>query len=133
MVLSGDNDMSRKMVVMCYKDRTTTVNPIIDWTDRDVWDFLSYYGCKSNPLYECGFKRIGCIGCPMASKTRYMEFRLYPKYRENYIKAFDRMIIARKRDGLPVVWSSGEDCFKWWMQEDPNQMSFDMYQDYQKG
>ena len=60
-VLNDDNDINRRMVEHCYRTRKTMVNPIVDWTDEDVWAFLSHYGCKSNPLYECGFKRIGCI------------------------------------------------------------------------
>lgn len=68
------------------------VNPIVDWSDDDVWEFLRYYGCKLNPLYECGFNRIGCIGCPFAGKHRYVEFERYPKYKQNYINTFDRML-----------------------------------------
>ena len=60
-VLNDDNDINRRMVEHCYRTRKTMVNPIADWTDEDVWEFLNHYGCKSNPLYECGFKRIGCI------------------------------------------------------------------------
>lgn len=83
-------------------------------------------GDKSNPLYQCGYKRIGCIGCPMASKHRYKEFHDYPKYKLNYIRAFDRMLEHRKERGLTsnVDWSSGENVFKWWMGEDVNQISF---------
>ncbi len=118
-VLNNDNDESRRMVETCYKTRTTTLNPIIDWTDSDVWEFLKYYGCKSNPLYsECGYKRIGCIGCPMANiKARKEQFTRYPKYKENYIKAFDRMIKARKEQGKRVdeKWTSGEAVFEWWI------------------
>ena len=60
-ILNDDNDINRRMVEHCYRTRKTMVNPIADWTDEDVWEFLNHYGCKSNPLYECGFKRIGCI------------------------------------------------------------------------
>ena len=60
-VLNDDNDINRRMVEHCYRTRKTMVNPIADWTDEDVWEFLNHYGCKSKPLYECGFKRIGCI------------------------------------------------------------------------
>lgn len=101
------------------------VNPIVEWEDREVWSFLKYYGCKSNPLYECGYKRIGCIGCPMAGKSRYAEFERYPKYKENYIKAFDRMLVRLNEKALNrnVQWQSGEDVFKWWMGEDSNQLN----------
>lgn len=125
LIMNDDNDESRRMVEHCYRTTSTMVNPIVDWTDDDVWEFLRHYGCRSNPLYECGFKRIGCIGCPMASKHRYTEFRLYPKYKNNYIKSFDRMLIERKNGDLPTEWQSGEEVFKWWMQEDPNQITFD--------
>lgn len=70
LIMNTDNDESRRMVEQCYRTRKTMINPIIDWSDNDVWEFLKYYNCKSNPLYECGFKRIGCIGCPMAGKQR---------------------------------------------------------------
>lgn len=123
LILNDDNDKSRRMVEQCYRTRKTMLNPIVDWLDKQVWDFLHYYGCRSNPLYETGFCRIGCIGCPMAGKGRYTHFRLYPKYKFNYIRAFDRMIKARKDHGLPVIWNSGEECFMWWMEEDPNQLS----------
>lgn len=126
-ILNNDNDESRQLVEDCYLQHKTTINPIVDWTDNDVWEFLHHYGCKSNPLYECGWKRIGCIGCPLVSKHRYTEFRQYPKYKHNYILAFDRMLKRRKEKGLTnkMNWETGEDVFKWWMEEDPAQLSFD--------
>ncbi len=126
LVMNDDNDESRRMVEHCYRTTSTMVNPIVDWTDENVWDFLKHYGCKSNPLYECGWNRIGCIGCPMAGKHRYTHFRIYPKYKNLYIHAFDRMIKKRLVDGKETtLWKSGEECFKWWMKEDPNQITFD--------
>jgi len=119
-ILNDDNDESRRMVELCYRTRKTMVNPIIDWTDNDVWEFLNYYNCKSNPLYECGggYKRIGCIGCPMASDTARKEhFNRYPIYKENYTRAFDKMIEERKKNGKDVKenWATGEDVFNWWV------------------
>lgn len=43
------------------------LNPIVDWTDEDVWDFLdNIVKVPHCCLYDEGFKRIGCIGCPLA-------------------------------------------------------------------
>ena len=106
------------MVEHCYRTRKTMVNPIVDWTDEDVWEFLTHYGCKSNPLYECGFKRIGCIGCPMAGKhLRLEEFRRYPSYQKAYIHAFDKMLEKRAAEGKPTTekWSDGQAVFDWWL------------------
>lgn len=125
LIMNDDNDESRRFVEQCYRTTSTMVNPIVDWENSDVWSFLRHYGCKSNPLYECGFCRIGCIGCPMASKHRYFEFERYPKYKENYIKAFDRMLNTLRAKGLnnKMCWQSGEEVFKWWMGENVNRMS----------
>ena len=45
------------------------------------------------------------------------ELQLYPKYKENYIRAFDRMIKARKDNGLKVVWNTGEEVLHWWVSD----------------
>lgn len=115
-VLNDDNSDTRRFVEQCYRTRNVMVNPIVDWTDEEVWEFLEYYGCKSNPLYAQGYKRVGCVGCPMGgSKTQKKEFAAYPKIKQNYIKAFDRMVEARIRDGLETDWMNGEDAMDWWL------------------
>lgn len=127
-ILNLDNDENRRAVEFCYRTTTTLINPIIDWSDNDVWDFLNYYGCKSNPLYHCGFSRIGCIGCPLGGyKNMKTEFRLYPKYKDNFIRTFDKMIIARVNNNKPLndKWSSGESVFNWWLNLDDRQLLFD--------
>lgn len=45
-----------------------TVNPIVDWSDDDVWDYMHSEHLPVNPLYCEGQKRVGCIGCPMAGR-----------------------------------------------------------------
>lgn len=84
------------MVEMCYKTHTTTVNPIIDWTDGEVWEFIKDYNIPYCTLYDEGFKRLGCIGCPMGSKEqRLREFERWPKYKHLYMLAFQKMIDNR--------------------------------------
>lgn len=129
-VLNTDNDINRRFVEACYRTTSTLVNPIVDWTDADVWEFLNHYGCKSNPLYQCGEKRIGCVGCPLqGAKGMRRDFERLPKYKELYIRAFDRMLKRRTEKGLKAgSWTDGEAVFKWWIGDDPNQVSlFDIY------
>lgn len=125
-ILTNDNDEKRQLFERCQMRAKTVVNPIIDWSEADVWDYLHDCGCASNPLYQCGFDRVGCIGCPMASNKRYMQFRRYPKYKELYIRAFDKMIAS---DPSRYRWKNGQECFEWWMGEDPNQIKFDLGDD----
>lgn len=95
-MLHLDNIENRRMVEMCYKTHTTTINPIIDWTNDEVWEFIKEYNVPYCCLYDEGFKRIGCIGCPMGSvKQRQYEFDRYPKYKVLYLKAFEKMIENR--------------------------------------
>lgn len=54
LIMNCDNDESRRVVEHCYRTTSTMINPIIDWTDTDVWEFLHHYGCHGNPLYQCG-------------------------------------------------------------------------------
>lgn len=96
------------MVEMCYKTHTTTVNPIIDWTEGEVWEFLKEYNIPYCTLYDEGFKRLGCIGCPMGSKEqRIREFERWPKYKHLYMVAFQKMVdnrgggTASKRKDIP--------------------------------
>ena len=125
-VMNDDNAETRRFVEHCYRTTSTLINPIIDWTDEDVWTFLHHYGCESNPLYKCGFKRIGCIGCPMATKAeRVKHFNLYPKYKENYIRAFGRMLKKRDERQYETKWKTPEEVFAWWMGDDPNPLTID--------
>lgn len=124
--LNVDNDENRRQIERCISQGKIVLNPIIDWTTDDVWEFLHHYNCKSNPLYQCGYKRVGCVGCPMAGREgRLREFERYPKYKLNYIKAFNRMLAAR--DSPTTTWKSGQDVFDWWVspkaeQIDENQL-----------
>ena len=64
-ILNTDNDANRRMVEMCYRTHKTLVNPIIDWTDEDVWQFVQLYNVPYCELYDFGFKRLGCVSCPL--------------------------------------------------------------------
>ena len=93
------------------------VNPIYEWLDRDIWDYIKRENIKTNPLYERGYTRVGCIGCPMAGYQQVKkEFTDYPTYKQAYIKAFDNMM---KRYGTSNAtrWQNGEDVFNWWTEE----------------
>lgn len=57
-------------------------------------------------------------------RSQAKEFALYPKFRANYVRAFDRMLVARKEAGLSnnVQWTDGESVMKWWTGENVNQI-----------
>lgn len=65
------------------------VSPIIYWTEQDVWEFLNdVVKVPHCSLYDEGWHRIGCIGCPMSShKQKMIENERYPHVKRNWIKA----------------------------------------------
>lgn len=134
-VLVNDNEDSRRMLEQCYTRNKTTLNPIIDWDDRDVWMFLRGQGVKYCELYNHGYHRLGCIGCPMAStKMRERAFLTWPKYKALYLQAFERMLALRQERGKPFLLAkhsdttkSAIDVYNWWMEYDvtPGQLTFE--------
>lgn len=65
------------------------ISPIIHWTEKDVWEFLNkVVEVPHCSLYDKGWHRIGCIGCPMSSmKQKRIENLRYPHVKRNWIKA----------------------------------------------
>ena len=131
-VLTNDNTDSRKMIEQCYKRHKTTVNPIIEWSDTDVWEFIRANGIPYCSLYDEGFTRLGCIGCPMARRHgRAIEFARWPKYRDIYIRTFDEMLAERRKNGKTNgTWANatGLDVFRWWMEFDVLPGQYDLFE-----
>lgn len=65
------------------------ISPIIHWTEKDVWEFLNkVVQVEYCELYDEGWKRLGCICCPMSSaKHKRMEELRWPHVKRNWIKA----------------------------------------------
>lgn len=137
-VYNLDNDDNRRIVESCYRTHKVLINPLLEWDDEFLWWYIRKEQIILNPLYRCGHCRVGCIGCPMAGDKRWEEFAKYPKYKDAYIRAFDRMLIERKRRGLKngEKWATGQKVFKWWMEDEnvDGQLAFDelgmIYEEY---
>lgn len=115
-VLSNDNAEARDIIEYCYRRRKTIVNPIIDWETAEVWEFIREYKIPYCSLYDEGYSRLGCIGCPMGSvKQRMAELRRWPGIGVLYNKAIRAMLIDRAKAGLPMTWVDTIDVWAWWL------------------
>jgi len=113
---------NRKMAETCYKSKTKFfLNPIIDWTEKDVWQFIKERNLPYCRLYDEGQKRIGCIMCPMQTqKGRLKDIERYPNFYKAYLKAFRKMIAKNKEKGLAhIQWNSPEEVMNWWIYQKP--------------
>lgn len=123
----GEDAYQCEIVKACKSNKDTLVNPIYHFTNSDIWEYVRRFEVPMNPLYEKGFRRVGCIGCPLGGGKQMREnFAQYPKYKENYIKAFDRMVAARRTKGQKCdTFTDGESVMSWWLNENPNQIKID--------
>jgi phosphoadenosine phosphosulfate reductase len=39
------------------------LNPLADWTERDVWNYIHEHDLPYNPLHDQGYPSIGCTHC----------------------------------------------------------------------
>ena len=39
------------------------INPILDWTELDIWRYLAMNQIPVNPLYSQGYRSLGCAPC----------------------------------------------------------------------
>ena len=114
-----DNDAERRTVEQCFRTNKTMLNPIVDWSDEDVWDFLDNIAKVPHcELYDQGYKRLGCIGCPMSSNQEE-ELERYPKYKAHYMRAFARMLEERDRRGKTDggVFTSPQAVMDWYLKK----------------
>lgn len=116
LILNFDDAATRRTVEQCYRTTSTIINPILDWSEDDVWSFLKHYGCDSNPEYQCGQTRIGCVGCPAAGGQRLSEFQQYPKYFGVYWRACGKAMKRRQEKGLETRFDDIAHNMAWWLE-----------------
>lgn len=122
-VRSAESPRRKKQhrVSQCLSKNKMLVNPILDWSDDEVWEYIKTQKLRYCELYDQGFNRLGCIGCPIGTiGGRKKEFERWPKYKDAYIRAFDRMLkerIVRGKQKEPTKWKSAELVMEWWMSQ----------------
>jgi len=104
---------NRKMVEACYRDMTKRyLNIIIDWTTTDVWQYIRSRNIKYCSLYDEGFKRIGCILCPMNREVE-RQMQRWPKL----CRAWERAVKATFNPDK-TGFANAEEYWQWWLNRD---------------
>lgn len=123
----------RRMIEICNQQAGKNyLHPIIDWSHDEVWEYIHANKIPYCSLYDEGFKRIGCILCPMTRKAA-QEAERWPKifamYQFACEKGFPVMKERKERkNGKPITWKNAREWFEWWAferdgkeKEDPDQ------------
>ena len=113
----------RRMVEGCLKDESKRfLHTIIDWDDSDVWQYIRENDIPYCSLYDEGFKRLGCIMCPMkGTKGMLRDAERWPRYYKLYLRAFGKMLEYGKKNGkeFKLNWQTAEDVMRWWIYNPP--------------
>lgn len=67
--LRKDQSVSRffnHMVEWDENNKLVKINPLIDWTEKEVWDYIKKHEIPYNLLHDRGFPSIGCEPCTRA-------------------------------------------------------------------
>ena len=117
--LFNDNDEDRKLFEACMQKGKRLVNPIIDWSDEDVWEYIKSRNINYCSLYDQGYKRLGCIGCPNDSH-RIEVLQKYPKFYDNYLKAIERWLPSYlercEKVGRKPIGTTPQELMDWWLE-----------------
>lgn len=114
---------NRRLFELCQKDSTKWfLNPIIDWTEKEVWEYIYSREIPYCSLYDevdsSGkplFKRLGCILCPMGSaKQAQLQLQRWPKIGEAWHRATLRLF-AMYPERFGKHYKSGEDMWIRWL------------------
>lgn len=91
------------------------VYPILEWTEKDVWDFIKLRGLPINPCYKIK-GRVGCAICPFCKPKDTIEYIIdHPKQFQALIHAIDKYL-KRKQDNKITL--SAKEVFEWWLTKD---------------
>ena len=112
-VLMSDNDDTRKITESCYKKQRFAINPIVDWEEEDVWEYIRLKNIPYNPLYDMGYKRVGCVGCPMNARIK-QQLEANPKYAQAYKHAFDKFLETHPQINVKGSCTNTDEWYEWW-------------------
>ncbi len=105
----------RRMIETCYRDKSKQfLNLIIDWSTSEVWSYLRDNKIRYCSLYDEGFKRLGCVLCPMTRDVA-MQMARWPKL----CKAWEKAVKATwKPEPKKMRFATPEKYWQWWLDRD---------------
>jgi phosphoadenosine phosphosulfate reductase len=108
----------RTMVGQCDLGKGKTyLHAIIDWSDADVWSYHASMGIPHCQLYDEGWRRVGCVMCPMKNKQRLQDAERWPRIAHMYRQAAGRFYERRAATGKTEPWHSGQEVYDWWLSD----------------
>lgn len=108
-----------KQIVKHTKQNKTMIAPICYWTDEDVWQYIRSRNLPYCELYDQGFKRLGCVGCPKVSnKQREKEFARWPRFKQAWRRSIDTVHdnAVLSNNAAILKYGNKDGLWSWWME-----------------
>lgn len=64
------------------------IHPIYDWNYWEVWKYIRENNLPYNPLYDMGYRRIGCWCCPLNGPTHYKRLKKTHSHLFDFLRKF---------------------------------------------
>lgn len=97
------------------RDGKQIVHPLVDWSTADIWHYIRDNNVPYCSLYDEGFKRLGCVMCPMGGRRQMIrDATRWPEIAQGYRLAFDDAVAAQRERGYNL-FRDGDDMFDWWV------------------
>jgi len=58
-----NHEEERFLLVDGQERKIAKINPILDWTETDVWKYLALHQIPVHPWYALGYRSLGCSPC----------------------------------------------------------------------
>lgn len=105
-----------KIDVQCFGNgkEKITVNPILDWTETDVWEYLNnVVNVPHCELYDQGRRRVGCLFCPMKARKEIVDdMQRYPHQFERLKKT-----VAKIAETSKIFPNDPKAFLEWWLSD----------------
>ena len=106
------------------QDGSFYVCPIFDWSDADVWEYLNGKSLPHCCLYDEGYRRIGCVCCPLTPSKMRHDAKRWPKTAamlfRGHCKNWDKAVAAggvteRGKPYRMLEWRTPRAAFEHWL------------------
>lgn len=101
------------------EDKSWVVNPILSWTDKEIWQYIRANHIPYCSLYDEGKKRIGCIGCPMGNRKK--DFERWPHMEKRWRSAvksrWDLVDSTKMQSKEKRPFKNPDEMFDWLMSD----------------
>jgi len=113
-----EESAKRKARLMYEQCRNTPgksfLHPIIDFTGEEIWEYIRNNKLSYCKLYDEGFKRLGCILCPMSSNKK-RDMQRWPKISQAWYRAGERHYNAKPELVLNKYFKTFNEKWQWWL------------------